>query len=261
MTIPGELCLGPAPGHDLGDIPGTTGRPLEVPLAELAETARWMDDTEERQGLRPGSWSQRLQEMRLDTVSPDGLSFLPSEVLTLSRLLHLVGMVGSGKSTLMTLIAVWGARKGLRTTLVVGDVAEQLALSALFRDLGLPAVPVLGATTREQHAGRLHRRLAARGQGSLLTHDDPGFDYLSTACVVDALRGLEAAEPLRYADAPCTSLHPAGTAPAAPGGIALPERYPSGRDPSTPSEPASAEDRQTARSRLSHLERVPPARR
>jgi hypothetical protein len=244
VTIPGELCLGPAPGHDLGDIPSTTGRPLDVPLAELAETALWMDNTEERQGLRPGSWSKRLQEMRLDTVSPDGLSFLPSKVLTLSGLLHLVGMVGSGKSTLMTLIAVWGARRGLRTTLVVGDVAEQLALSALFRDLGLPAVPVLGTTTREQHAGRLHRRLAARRQGSLLTHDDPGFDYLSTACVVDALRGLEAAEPLRYADAPCVSLHPAGPEPAPPGGIALPERYPSGRNSSTPQRADSAEERQ-----------------
>ena len=215
-----------------------------MPLAELAETARWMDETEERHGLRPGSWSQRLRDMRLDTVSPDGLSFLPSTALTLSRLLHLVGMVGSGKSTLMTLIAVWGARKGLRTTLVVGDVAEQLTLSALFRDLGLPAAPVLGATTREQHAGRLHRRLAARGQGSLLTHDDPGFDYLSTACVVDALRGLEATEPLRYADAPCTSLHPAASEPAASGGIALPERYSSGQGQSAPARPAIADDRQ-----------------
>lgn len=244
VTIPEELCLGPAPGHDLGDIPGATRRPLEVPLAELTETARWMDETEERHGLRPGSWSQRLRDMRLDTVSPDGLSFLPSTALPLSRLLHLVGMVGSGKSTLMTLIAVWGARKGLRTTLVVGDVAEQLALSALFRGLGLPAAPVLGATTRAQHAGRLHRRLAARGQDSLLTHDDPGFDYLSTACVVDALRGLEAAEPLRYADAPCTSLHPAGSEPAASGGIALPERYPSSRGRSAPERPATADDRQ-----------------
>jgi len=244
VTIPGELCLAPAPGHDLSDIPRTTGRPLEVPLAELAETARWMDETEERHGLRPGSWSQRLRDMRLDTVSPDGLSFLPATALTLSRLLHLVGMVGSGKSTLMSLIAVWGARNGLRTTLVVGDVAEQLALSALFRDLGLPAAPVLGATTRAQHAGRLHRRLAARGQGSLLTHDDPGFDYLSTACVVDALRGLEATEPLRYADAPCTSLHPAASEPAASGGIALPERYSSGQGSGAPARPAIADDSQ-----------------
>ena len=135
-----------------------------MPLAELAKTARWMDETEERQGLKPGSWSQRLQDMQLDTVSPDGLSFLPSSILTLSRLLHLVGMVGSGKSTLMTLIAAWGAHKGLRTTLVVGGVAKQLALSALFRDLGLPAAPVLGAPPRGQPAGRLRRRLATRGK-------------------------------------------------------------------------------------------------
>src|SRR5260370_24290544 len=111
VTIPEELCLAPAPGHDLGDIPGATRRPLEVPLAELAETARWMDETEERHGLRPGSWSQRLRDMSLDTVSPDGLSFLPSTALPLNRLLHLVRMVGSRQSTLMTLIAVWGARK------------------------------------------------------------------------------------------------------------------------------------------------------
>lgn len=32
---------------------------------------------------------------------------------------------------------------------------------------------------------------------------------LSTACPLDALRGLDAAEPLRFADAPCGGLHPA----------------------------------------------------
>ena len=69
VTVDEELCLAPAPGHDLDDIPGATGGPLQVPLAELAKTARWMDDTEERQGLKPGSWSQRLQDMQLDTVS------------------------------------------------------------------------------------------------------------------------------------------------------------------------------------------------
>lgn len=239
VTIPAELCLDPAPGHDISQVPDATRGPLEIPLAELAETACWMDATEQEHRLRPGSWSQRLADMHLDTVSPDGCTFRPSSVLTINRLLHLVGMVGSGKSTLMTLVAVWGARKRnpVRSTLVVGDVAEQLSLTTLFRDLGLLAAPVLGATTREKHAGRLHRRLAARGHDSLLLHDDPGFGYLSTACVVDALRGLEATEPLRYADAPCTSLHPEGTEPAAAGGIRLPERYTSGQDRSDPGRP------------------------
>ncbi|WDT54191.1 pPIWI_RE_Z domain-containing protein [Streptomyces sp. G7(2002)] len=208
VTIPEQLCFPPATGHDLGRVPGTAGRPLDIPLAELAETARWMEESETARGLPCGNWVQRLEDLELDVLAVDGLRFEKTTVLRLDQLLHLVGMVGAGKSTLMNLIAVWGARKGLRTTLVVGDVAEQLNLVGQFRDLGLKAAPVIGGTTREQHASRLHRRLAARGQASLLQHDDPAFDDLSTVCVLDAQRGLEAAEPLRYVDAPCTELRP-----------------------------------------------------
>jgi hypothetical protein len=250
VTIPAGLCLDPASGHDIDTVPDATLRPLAIPLTELAETASWMDEAERKRGLPPGSWSQRLKDMRLDTRTPDGGEFQPSAVLTIDRLLHLVGMVGSGKSTLMTLVAAWGARKDhpLKTTLVVGDVAEQLSLSALFRSLDLPAVPVLGATTREKHAGRLHRRLAARGQDSLLIHDDPGFAYLSTACVIDGLRGLEAAEPLRYADAPCTSLHPVGNEPPASDDVQLPSRYPPSKaDTAAAQQPDADERRQPAR--------------
>lgn len=233
VTLPDSPRPAPAPGHDLTGTASREGRPLHVPLAELAETARWMDDTErrldaeQRLGRRPGNWERRLGDLELDTRTADGLGFARAEALELNGLLHLVGMVGAGKSTLMSLIAVWAARRGLRTTLVVGDVAEQLTLTALFRGLDLSVAPVLGTTTRETHVQRLHRRLAARTPGSLLTHDDPGFDDLSTVCVVDALRGTEAGEPLRYADAPCTGLHPARKAPEPPAGrVSLPDPYP-----------------------------------
>lgn len=208
VTIPEQLCFPPATGHDLSRLPETTGQPLDIPLAELAETARWMEETETARGLPSAHWVRRLEDLQLDVLTADGMRFEKTTALPLDRLLHLVGMVGAGKSTLMNLIAVWGARKGLRTTLVVGDVAEQLTLVGQFQDLGLNAAPVIGGTTREQHASRLHRRLAARGQASLLQHDDPAFDILSTVCVLDAQRGLEAAEPLRYVDAPCTELSP-----------------------------------------------------
>ncbi|MFI0711395.1 hypothetical protein ACH4SK_12185 [Streptomyces inhibens] len=223
VTIPEQLCFPPATGHDLSRVPGTAGRPLDIPLAELAETARWMEEAETASGLPSGKWVRRLEDLQLDVLAADGLHFERTSVLRLDQLLHLVGMVGAGKSTLMNLIAVWGARKGLRTTLVVGDVAEQLTLVGQFRDLGLKAAPVIGGTTREQHASRLHRRLAARGRASLLQHDDPAFDDLSTVCVLDAQRGLEAAEPLRYVDAPCTELRPVKKpGPTAVGDIQMP---------------------------------------
>ncbi|MEU1995503.1 hypothetical protein ABZ511_13725 [Nocardia gamkensis] len=206
VTIPEELLFAPKSGHDLAEVrePG----PLRIPLTELAATASWMDEKEAAAGAKPGSWARRFGELELETRTNEGTGFEQATELRLDRLTHLVGMVGAGKSTLMTVIAAWGARNGLRTTLVVGDVAEQLALTETFAALKLPAAPVLGNSTRQRHAQRLHRRIASRTGQPLLLHEDPGFTYLSTVCVLDAQRGLEAAEPLRYSDAPCTALYP-----------------------------------------------------
>lgn len=209
VTFPEELRPDPATGHDLA-----TGRPgngarITLKRQELTEVARWMDAEETRLDAPPGNWEARLADLRFALRDTDGHTFSERDELTLDGLLHLAGMVGAGKSTMMTLVAVWAAKRGLRTTLVVGDVAEQLRITKVLRVFeGVPTTPVLGPTTRETHVQRLHRRLAARGRDNLLDHDDEGFDDLSTVCVVDALRGTEAAQPLRYADAPCVSLHP-----------------------------------------------------
>lgn len=208
VTIPAELVQEPSPAHNLTAPRKATAEPLPVGLDELADVARWMDEEEARRGLAAGLWAERLEHLELDARTEDGTGFAKAEALTLDRLTHLVGMVGAGKSTLMTLIAVWAHQNDLRITLVVGDVAEQLNLTELFRGLGLSAAPVQGGTTREQHTQRLHRRLAARGEHSLLSHTGTVFQHLSTACPLDALRGLDASEPLRYNDAPCGALHP-----------------------------------------------------
>jgi hypothetical protein len=222
VNIPAELASADgaqATGHDVDAVPGSVHDQLEVPLGELRAIAREMDEAEaDRAGtaLRPGHWADRMRDVDLDVRTAAGTGFEGAEVLRIDRLLHLVGMVGAGKTTLMVVLTVWGAKKGLRTTLVVGDVAEQLRLTELLRShLGDSLVAaVLGASTREQHVQRLHRRLDAQGLTSLLQHDDePAFDDLSTACVIDALRGTDPMEPLRYRDAPCTALH-ATVAPA-----------------------------------------------
>ncbi|MGV9852868.1 pPIWI_RE_Z domain-containing protein [Streptomyces sp. NPDC003442] len=208
VTVPPEFVLAPAPGHDLVVPRPGTGGLIEIPLAELDDTAEWMDAAEQRLGRPPGQWRERLSRLELDVRTADGTDFEPASTLTLDGLTHLVGMVGAGKSTLMTLLAVWAHRRNLRTTLVVGDVAEQLSLTQLLQGLGLRAALVQGGTTRPKHTQRLHRRLAARGERSLLDHTDRTFAHLSTACPLDALRALETVEPLRFADAPCGALHP-----------------------------------------------------
>ncbi|MFJ7259060.1 hypothetical protein ACIQV2_02635 [Streptomyces globosus] len=209
VTVPAELVLDGAEGHDLTAGRAGPSEAVRVPLDELAATARWMDEQEAHRGLKAGRWAERLDKLELDVRTADRGGFEKAQALPLDQLTHLVGMVGAGKSTLMAILAVWAHHKGWRTTLVVGDVAEQLALTDLFRGLGLRAALIQGGTTRPQHTQRMHRRLAARGQRSLLSHTSPAFTHLSTACPLDALRGLETAEPLRFADAPCGGLHPA----------------------------------------------------
>lgn len=207
VRIPDTLPFARPPGHDLDREPAGGGKPVTFTLEELRRTAEWMDTKlAGRDDARPSNWQGRLARVELHIR--DGAGFTASDTMTIDQLLHIVGMVGAGKSTLRDVVAVTAAQRGLRTTLVVGDVAETLTLVRLFNDLGLRTAPVLGASTRERHITRLHRRLATAGNPTLLTHTDPGFAYLSTACIVDGLRGLDADEPLRFRDAPCTGLQP-----------------------------------------------------
>ena len=199
----------PGAEHELGTPLAGGGKPLRVRWDELADTAAWMDAELAARNEPPGRWAYRFNRVGLSVRDTERSDFTGSDVLSIDQMLHIVGMVGAGKSTLRDVLAVWAAQHGLRSTLVVSDVAEALHLVALFTSLGFTAAPVLGASTRERHVQRMHRRLAARGNASLLAHDSPAFDYLSTACPLDALRGVEAPDPLRFTDAPCASLYPA----------------------------------------------------
>ena len=209
VELPEALPALPRAEHELGTPLAGGGKPLRVRWDELADTAAWMDAELAARNEPPGRWAYRFNRVGLSVRDTERSDFAGSDVLSIDQMLHIVGMVGAGKSTLRDVLAVWAAQHGLRSTLVVSDVAEALHLVALFTSLGFTAAPVLGASTRERHVQRMHRRLAARGNASLLAHDSPAFDYLSTACPLDALRGVEAPDPLRFTDAPCASLYPA----------------------------------------------------
>jgi hypothetical protein len=207
VTFSDALAAGPqASAHDLTAEPVGRGEPITVTWAELMAAAAEMDEIEMRlPDTRRGDWVNRLSRVKLFVRQGGG--FEDGMPLAIAGLLHLVGMVGAGKSTLRDILTYRCATKhGLRVTIVVGDVAESLAVVETFRRLGVLAAPILGQTTRERHIQRLHRRLATAGAPVMLAHEHPGFRYLSSACAVDALRGLDADQPLRVGQAPCTML-------------------------------------------------------
>jgi hypothetical protein len=206
VDIPDGLVSARPRGHDLYAPPAGGGEPVTAAWAELIETAKWMDRTLTKAGrAEDARWERTLGRVTVHYLNPDDTA----GGLRVEGLLHLAGMVGAGKSTLRDVLAVWMARRGRRCTLLVGDVAEVLRLAIFFRDLGLRAAPIIGASTRDRHIERMHRRLATGKTTNLLAHDDAAFDFLSSACAIDGLRGLEARAPLRFREAPCAGLYPA----------------------------------------------------
>ncbi|WP_405151308.1 hypothetical protein OG589_20285 [Sphaerisporangium sp. NBC_01403] len=194
----------PPVSHDLEALPANRGEPLTFHRDELLETAAFMDSIES------ANWVGRLKAIHLFTRQDDEFQF--DDRFEVARIQHMLGIVGAGKSTLRDILAVHLARRELRVTIVVGDVAEQLKLVQLY-NMYVPgsAAPVLGASGRQEHAERLHRRLVGRGKRNLLIHDDPGFAYLSTSCALNALRHADdqlTDDLLGFGEAPCARLHP-----------------------------------------------------
>ncbi|MFF5564038.1 hypothetical protein ACFY7Z_18335 [Streptomyces sp. NPDC012623] len=204
----------PVVAHDMDLCPAGAGEPLIFTRSGLEHTAAEMDATHARAGTgSPPRWLERLRAFELSAKEKEGGTFHKTHdfTFTIDKILHLLGIVGAGKSTLRDIIAVHLAKLGKRTTVVVSDVAEVLKLVELYNLYTEgAAAPVLGSSGRERHAQRLHRRLAGRGEHRLLAHDDPAFVYLGTSCALNVRRreSTPSAEPLAFGEAPCTRLRP-----------------------------------------------------
>lgn len=203
VTIPADISLPmPPQGHNLN---GKTLRsPLRIPWKDLLETAQWMDSQLAQKGFPRRDWYDTMFRIRL-RISPDeNTPFVPKDILELCGTMHVVGMVSSGKSTLMNVLAVWAVQNGYHITLVVGDVIAVFDQVQQFTRLGIKSAPVLGASNRRRHTDRLHRVLTAEQSQHPLLQEHVGFNYTSTACLLDGLR--DAARPFEMEAVPCLSL-------------------------------------------------------
>src|SRR5690606_37437410 len=107
-----------------------------------------MDAIEQNLPGKRNDWVRRLGRVKLLIRDDTQGEFVPSEQLRVDRLMNLVGMVGAGKSTLRDILAFWAATEtGRRITIVVGDVAETLAIVDQFDRLGVEAAPIVGHST------------------------------------------------------------------------------------------------------------------
>lgn len=196
-------------------IPVNTGKRAElvIDLDDLEKTARWMDrhaPPNSAAHRRNGGWAGWIHDMQFHVLREHGLA--ESRQLTINGLYHLVGMVGSGKSTLFIILAVHLARKGLHVTMLMGDVATLLRIYAIFEvfrkvDAKVEALPLVGRSARRTHLNRLHMNRAAERGYPTLSDDHPAFGILSTVCPLDGLRA-NVDSPIPIGQEPCVRLLP-----------------------------------------------------
>lgn len=189
------------------------GKGITLTRADLHQAASDMDGLEVANPFlrKRNDWVGRLIRFELLVRSDPQGPFLGGAEwsLTVEGLMHLVGMVGAGKSTFRDLAAFHCVhRLGLRVGLVVPDVAESLAVVNTLNAVGLRAAPIIGESTKGTHLRRLHQRQTGAEAPTLLHHRHPSFAYLSSACPLDAARGREAKRPLEIHQTPCTGLIP-----------------------------------------------------
>ncbi|MFD8550043.1 hypothetical protein [Streptomyces fradiae] len=189
--------LVPAPGNGHGR--GRRRRRMRINWSSLLATAKKMDAVDAAAGLH-FNWHRRILDLELHLRKRRGLR--PARRLLIEDVLHVVGMPAVGKTTLLTVLAVWAARHRHTMTLVLGDVIAVLNMVGdLNRYAPASAAPILGASTRGQHLRQLHRPPDPRTVGIELLRDQR-LRWVSTACTLQGtLPDLTA--PLALGDAPC----------------------------------------------------------
>ncbi|GLW08717.1 hypothetical protein Misp01_38470 [Microtetraspora sp. NBRC 13810] len=182
--------------------------PIDLKWSELVTAAQWGDDREAElkwpEKMR-SNWVDRLTRVTLEVRQADD-SFSASKKLTIAGIMHMIGMVGAGKSTLVEVLLLWCHLNNKRVCVVADNVTSVLRKTVHLQALGIRAAPVLGQSNRVQHLTRLHRLTNPRN-GRIAPVGDRMFDLTSTACSLDGLRD-HAATSWELRHAPCSGLIP-----------------------------------------------------
>lgn len=217
VQLPDSVAPPPPPKHILD-----RGRrkPIRVSLSELEKVARDMDERDARNPAQPpGNWAARLKEedgspmFRLLVPAHDDSGLLDSDYLDLSGLRHMIGLPGSGKTTLVTILLVWLDRKGYRAVVLLPSIEISINLIATLKHYGARASLLSGQSpdSRRRHAARLAQKAATFHPPSGFGGSIAGADLLAQGCALPAFsdRPLEP-EAFPIGSPPCTSVYEIG---------------------------------------------------
>ena len=146
------------------------GGEFKITINQLLAYAQEVDDKINeliRSGcsLEKENFEQRLRHIQL--LQKIGNTIVKAKALNISEVCNMIGMVGAGKSTLMTILAYAGAKQGYRICLVLEGIKEVFEMNALYTALGIKSCYVTGESTIDEQIEKVI---------------DEEYMYLKTSC-------------------------------------------------------------------------------
>lgn len=212
INIPKAVAtLAPSPQISLHHTRTALNPTYTVTLEELLQDAQEMDCKLAESGQEAENYHARLSGIALRLYDVTSDDFHPGTELKLEQLIHIVGLLNVGKSTLLEVLIYHLAKQGYRCGLIVNDVVAQVRLASLYSHrLEIPAAPVLGSD-RSQHLEKVYEPiLATAGEEITQGAMHPAWRWFSSVCPLLAL--VQSEEKWEFGDEPCHNLYQKVTA-------------------------------------------------
>lgn len=210
------------PQHQLS--PRHINPPIILDKERMLEIARRIDERESlenwpRDALPPLKLEQRLAGITIEPIKP---GLYQDGRLTLEGSCHLVGMLSSGKSTLVwgILFALTSGGTRRRIAMLASDTIQAATVVARLRRHGVSATVLSSFRNREKHLNSIHWQQALSDTGWSLASVGDLVSSFGAACPLDGLqpepkvvRGShEAVSFPTFREKPCHELYPSRAA-------------------------------------------------
>jgi len=183
---------------------GRNGRvePITITIEELLDCAKEMalinkDDHS----------YEILKSNVLKAVNKSGKASIATE-LKIQEVVNIVGMVGSGKSTLIKVLAFWANKNDKRIVIVLDTVVDVFNMQNYFESLKINSCPLIGRKERLKYINQLTRE-----NQTCLPHRVS--KYLTNACIIDGMNESED-DCIVFGKEPCYSLYKSNRAHICP---------------------------------------------
>ena len=165
--------------------------PISISMEELLAAADEMSE------IRPGDpCASVLRRNELKCVAGSRLN--ACRALSIKEVTNMIGMVGSGKSILIKVLAFWCHRHDTRAVIVLDTVAEVMNLYAYLSGFGIACSPLIGKSDRLKYINQVSDYGA--------WHLSERFSSILTpSCLIDG-ENDHCEEAIPWGEEPCSSL-------------------------------------------------------